>query len=436
MKNKQRNHNNLGPKAGSLEWLLLFIVPGIGVKRWVVLGSFGVFIFACGIAFILSIGISQPLLEFVRFITFGNVLSPIWRGSVVGVVGLSLSIYAGWMLYERLTFGARYSKGNRGIIESLASHRIRSSGPHIVAIGGGTGLSALLRGLKNYTDNLTALVTPADDGGSTGRLRKLFGVPSLGDARQCLIALSDAEPLMERVFSYRFDEGEGLEGHSLGNLLLSGMIKSEGGFSNGLHAAHNLLAVRGQVLPSSDQNGVTLEAQTVSDKHLIGESSVGKAGEEITSIWLTPKEVEANLEAINAINNADAIVIGPGSLFTSILPNLLIPRITTALKEAQCPKILVCNIATQYLETDSFTAADHLTAIIKHGNFYPSHFVMNSRPIKIEPSHHQEPIMPETNFSNSDVIAVLKDIVDESRVSRHDPEKLAKALLEIVQNYK
>lgn len=434
MKNKERNHNNNGPRAGSLAWILLFIVPGIGVKRWVVLGSVGVFIFACGIAFILSIGISQPLLQFVRLITFGNVLSPIWRGSAVGVIGLTLSIYAGWMLYERLTFGARYSKGNRGIIESLASHRLRGSGPNIVAIGGGTGLSALLRGLKDHTDNLTALVTPADDGGSTGRLREIFGVPSLGDARQCLIALSDAEPLMERIFSYRFSEGEGLEGHSLGNLLLSGMIQSEGGFSKGLNAAHSLLAVRGQVLPSSDQKRVTLEAKTVSGKHLIGESSIGSAGEAITSIWLTPEIVDANPEAVNAIYEADAIVIGPGSLFTSILPNLLIPEITNALNMVNCPKILVCNIATQHLETDSFTADDHLNAIIRHGGFEPSHFVMNSRPIHIDPRHLQEPVLPKSNFLNPKVKAVLRDIVDESRVSRHDPKKLAKVLLAIIQS--
>ena len=434
MKKTQIKPSNNSPKAGSLAWLLLFITPGIGVKRWIVVGSIGVFIFACGIAFVLSIGISQPFLQFIRFITFGNVLSPIWRGSVVGIIGLGISVYAGWMLYERLTFGARYSRGSKGIIESLASHRIRSTGPHIVAIGGGTGLSSLLRGLKSYTDNLTALVTPADDGGSTGRLRELFGVHSLGDARQCLIALSDAEPLMERVFSFRFGDGEGLEGHSLGNLLLSGMIQSEGGFAKGLNAAHNLLAVRGQVLPSSAQSHVTLEALTASGKHLIGESTIGSSGETLVSIWLTPEKVLPNEQAIEAIQKADAIVIGPGSLYTSILPNILISGIMETLDEISCPKILVCNVATQYLETDSFTAIDHLNAVIKHGNLVPSHFLMNSKLIKIEPQYNQEPIAPVDDIPDSKIKLVSKDLVDESRVSRHDPEKLAKVLLEIIQD--
>lgn len=434
MKNRQRAlSKHSGPRAGSLPWLLLFVMPGIGVKRWVALGTLGVLVFGVGIAFVLSLGVSDPFLRFVRTVTLGNVLSPIWRGTLVSAAGLSIAGLAGWMLYERLAFGARYSRGSRGIIESLASHRMRSGGPNLVAIGGGSGLSSLLRGLKLHTDNLTAVLTPADDGGSTGRLREIFGVPPLGDARQCLIALSDAEPLVERIFSFRFGEGEGLEDHSLGNLLLSGMITSEGGFTEGLDAAHQMLAVRGRVIPSSEEAGIQLQAKTASGKLLRGESMVGKAGERITSIWLTPSSTRANSSAIAALAAADAILIGPGSLYTSILPNLLVPGLGDAIQRARCPKIYICNVATQHLETDQFDACDHLDALIAHGHITPTHFLMNEKMTKVDPAHQQEIIRPAMDLGHRGIEPVVRDLIDESWGTRHDPEKLAAAVLSLLR---
>ena len=317
--------------------------------------------------------------------------------------------------------------------ESPAFRRQSNGGPHLVAIGGGTGLPILLRGLKRRTDKLSAIITPADDGGSTGRLREMLGVPPLGDARKCLIALSDAEPLMERVFSFRFDEGEGLEGHSLGNLLLSAMVTSEGGFGEALDAAHDLLSVRGRVIPSSLQAGITLEAETESGRLLDGESAVGQAGERIAALRLTPDDVATNPAAIDAVRAADAVLVGPGSLYTSILPNLLIRGLAEAVREADCPKIFICNVATQHKETDGLGAADHLAALKRHAGFAPTHFVMNETLVEIAPQYHQQAIPPEASVEETGVIPVIADLLDPSWGTRHDPDKLAAVILSIVR---
>lgn len=430
---KAQNSRNHGHRAGSLPWILLFAVPGIGIKRWLLLGMVGIVLIGSGIAFILSIGLSQPFVSVIRAVTLGNVLSPVWRGAIIGAIGLAVSGAAAFMLYERLAFGARYSRGADGIVESLASHRTRKGGPNLVAIGGGTGLSVLLRGLKHQTDHLTAVFTPADDGGSTGRLREMFGIPPLGDARQCLIALSDAEPLMERVLSFRFDDGDGLAGHSLGNLLLSAMVTSEGGFGEGLESAHDLLAVRGRVTPSSQEPGITLEAETESGRFLSGESAVSQAGEPIASLWLTPRDAEASPAAVAAIREADAIIIGPGSLYTSILPNLLIGGLAEAVRGARCPKIFVCNVATQHMETDGMGAGAHLAALDRHGGIVPTHFVMNGNTALRNPAHQQQAIAPETPPRESKVVPVIEDLIDESSGIRHDPAKLARVILSLVK---
>ena len=400
---------------GRLSWMALLARPGIGLKRWAALGAIGLALFALGAAVVLGGGVSGPL----------------WLGAAFGLLGLAACAAAAWRLHERLSFGARSARGGESAIRSLAGSRIRSRGPRLVAIGGGTGLSVLLRGLKRHTDNLSAIITPADDGGSTGRLREMFGAPPLGDARQCLIALSDAEPLMERVFSHRFDTGEGLEGHSLGNLLLSAMATTEGGFGEALDAAHELLSVRGRVIPSSRLAGVALEAETVSGRLLEGESAEGRAGEPIAALRLTPDGVEANPAALDAVRTADAILIGPGSLYTSILPNLLIAGIADAVRRARCPKVFICNVATQHLETDGLSAADHLSALQRHAGVVPTHFVMNAIMAEIPERFHQQTIPPEP--APHGVATVTADLLDPSWGTRHDPDKLAAAVLSIVR---
>ncbi len=401
-----------------LSWMAALARPGIGLKRWVAMGAAGITLFGAGAALTLA----------------GSVSGPVWLGAAFALLGLAICLVAASRLHERLSFGSLHARGGEGVIHSLAGRRLRSGGPRIVAIGGGTGLSVLLRGLKSRTDNLSAIITPSDDGGSTGRLREMFGVPPLGDARQCLIALSDAEPLLERVFSHRFDAGEGLEGHSLGNLLLSAMATSEGGFSEALDAAHKLLSVRGRVIPSSRLAGVALEAKTASGRLLKGETNVGRAGEAIATLRLTPGEVEANPSALEAVRAADAILIGPGSLYTSILPNLLISELADAVRRARCPVVFICNIATQHMETDGLGAADHFAALERHAGIVPTHFVMNATMASIPARFHQQIITPETASTPNGVMTITADLLDASWGTRHDPNKLAETVLAIVRN--
>ena len=395
----------------------LLMRPGIGVKRWAALAAAGLLAFGAGAATALAQDADA---------------ARVLLGAAMGAAGLAAAGLAAWRLYARLAFGVRYARPGEGALAGLASHRIRSGGPRLVAIGGGTGLSVLLRGLKLHTDNLSAIITPTDDGGSTGRLREMFGVPPLGDARKCLIALSDAEPLMERVISFRFDAGEGLEGHNLGNLLLSAMITSEGGFGEALDAAHDLLSVRGRVIPSSRLADVVLVAETASGRVVEGESAVGRAGEPIARLRLTPEGAEANPAAVEAIRAADAILIGPGSLYTSILPNLLIPGVADAVRQARCPKLFICNVATQHLETDGLGALDHLDALRLHAGVVPTHFVMNATMADIPPRFHQQTLAPQTPPEG--VAAVTADLLDAAWGTRHDPRKLAEAVLAVVRS--
>jgi hypothetical protein len=295
-------------------WMLMLARPGIGIKRWLFLGIFGIFFVSIGLAFTLSVSVTQGFTELLRTLTLSGTLGQLWRGVLVAAIGFGMMGFAGYMMFRRLAFGARYTRGNAGIIQSLTTQRTRSAGPRIVAIGGGTGLSTLLRGLKQRTDNVTAVVTATDDGGSSGMLRDALGIIPPGDARQCLIALSDSEPLMEKLLSHRFAYGAGLEGHSLGNLLLAALNDITGDFHSALDAAAQLFVVRGKVMPSSLQTGMRLTAKTHAGTRIEGESTIGHSGERLESIWIEPEGCEANPVAMEAIRNADAIVMGPGSL--------------------------------------------------------------------------------------------------------------------------
>lgn len=237
--------------------------------------------------------------------------------------------------------------------------------PRIVCIGGGTGLSVILRGLKKYPLEITAIVTVADDGGSSGRLRNELQMPPPGDIRNVLVSLADTEPLLESIFQYRFQNGGGLEGHTLGNLMLAAMKEITGDFTQAIKELSRVLAVRGRVLPASEQD-VTLLAEMSDGTIVQGESQIPKAQKRIKRVFLNPPEPRPLAEAIEAIEQADGIVIGPGSLYTSILPNLLVKDMAEAIRVARARKIYVCNVMTQLGETDDFTAYDHIRAIYDH----------------------------------------------------------------------
>ncbi|MGB4505281.1 MAG: gluconeogenesis factor YvcK family protein [Syntrophaceticus sp.] len=309
-------------------------------------------------------------------------------------------------------------------------------GPRIAAIGGGTGLPILLRGLKKHTANITAIVTVADDGGSSGRLRGEFGILPPGDIRNCLVALAETETLMEKLFNYRFGMGDGLAGHSLGNLLITALVDITGDFKVAIQEVSHVLKVRGQVLPSTlDQ--VTLNAELADGTHIFGESRISQADIPLKRVFLTPASCIAVPEAVSAIQQADLILLGPGSLFTSVLPNLLVPGIATAIKQSRAVKCYICNIMTQPGETTNFKASDHLAAIYDHAGVYPDYIIVNNKRIaqanleKYAKEGAKEVVVDHHMLQKMGVRVVKGDFLDEQDLVRHDPQKLARAVLSI-----
>jgi uncharacterized cofD-like protein len=291
------------------------------------------------------------------------------RGFTAASVGVALLVFGAYRLMHVLTDPLRVDDPDQPLVELIYQKRFLARGPRIVAIGGGTGLSTLLRGLKEHTSNLTAIVTVADDGGSSGVLREELGIPPVGDIRNCIVALADAEPLMSEVLQYRFPDTDGatrgLAGHALGNLLIAAMTAVEGGdFEDGIRLMNRILAVRGQVLPVSP-TPITLHALTTDGRIVDGQSHVMRTTG-IERVWITPGEVRASEDALAAIADAELIVLGPGSLYTSLLPSLMIPAIRDAVLAATAPRIFVCNVATQEGETAGFDLADHIDALVAH----------------------------------------------------------------------
>jgi uncharacterized cofD-like protein len=320
-------------------------------------------------------------------------------------------------------------------VETVAEHRRLERGPRIVAIGGGTGLSTLLRGLKLWTSNLVAIVTMADDGGSSGRLRRSLGLPPPGDLRNCIAALSDDEALFTNLFQYRFLDGDELGGHSFGNLFIAALAGATGSFEKGISEAGRVLAIRGKVIPATLRNVALLAdkapAYDVQAVRINGESSITSFPGKIQRVQLEPGDPPANPGALNAILNADLIVVGPGSLYTSILPNLLIPDITAAIEASRGFKVFVCNVASQAGETDGYTCKEHIDAIEEHigkglfdlvvmNNFYDAKLPSGVSWIKEPPERMYVP-------------CYATDLVDSERPTHHDPIKLGEALISLLE---
>ncbi len=254
---------------------------------------------------------------------------------------------------------------NHSLLESLYRRRKLNRGPKIVAIGGGTGLSMLLRGIKNITNNVTAVVTVGDDGGSSGRLREEMGVLPPGDIRNCIAALADDEDLVTKLFQYRFKSGEGLEGHSFGNLFLTALCAITGDMVRAVKESSNVLSIRGRVLPST-LDDMKLVAEMEDGRTIHGESNIPEAHGKIKRLYTDPQNCTALADVIAAIKDAELIILGPGSLYTSVIPNLLIKEIANEIANSNAKKIYVCNIMTQPGETDSYSVADHVSALMQH----------------------------------------------------------------------
>ncbi len=419
--NKLREHT-------AVKWLY----PGLHIKRWLLLLLFGVCLMGLGIAYVLREAyLTYTLPGTFYYLTLQFI--PRWGRGVL-FIGLSLSTVAiaTWKLNESLLYAFVRPDREGNVLQAIYNKRFLSRGPKIVAIGGGTGLSTLLRGLKDYTSNLTAIVTVADDGGSTGRLRQEFGVIAPGDIRQCISALAEAEPLMSRLFQYRFGAGTGLEGHSFGNLFLVAMSEVTGNFETAIHEASRVLNVRGSILPSTLED-VTLSARTLEDELVHGEHNITERGGAIRELYINPTSAEAHPDAVRAILDADLIVIGPGSLYTSVLPNLLVEGIRKALFATAALRLFVCNVATQHGETDGFSVADHIKAIERHSGAGLIHGVIandNIAPELPEAWHSSAvPLNTAAMAAFPSVRLLEADVVAEENRYRHDPTKLAATIV-------
>jgi len=415
------------------------------IKRWAALFLFGVVLFGLAIAMALVYAyrtwdVPEPIMGFVSLVTLQFLPRDI-RFVIVLAMGLGAAGYGLWRLtHSVLGPVMALSSSKQGLANIVAEHRFGPARPplNVVAIGGGTGLSTLLRGLKRHDLAITAIVTVADDGGSTGRIRSEFDIPAPGDIRSCLVALADDESLVGRLFQYRFDqEGSDLAGHSFGNLFITALTRVTGSFEQAVSESASVLAIRGRVLPSTLEN-VTLSATLVDGTTLRGESSIADKHCAIKQVFLEPGRPAGYEPALGAILNADLIVLGPGSLYTSVLPNLLVEGITQAIRWSPAAVVYVCNVATQPGETDHMDAAEHVQTVVDQvGERFLDVALVNSNPASaraIKPKVPIEPVTPAgLDRLRAKIRIVSKDVVSDANALRHDPDKLALALLELTQ---
>ncbi|OAT80218.1 gluconeogenesis factor YvcK family protein [Desulfotomaculum copahuensis] len=416
--------------------LLKWLYPGLHFKRWLALALGGLLLAAAGIALLARalLGDHQVFLLTWSGEVFGA--DRAWAGGLV-FLGLGLpALVFGILRAFRSVVTALAPEDQYRLVDILYTRQFLRRGPRIVVIGGGTGLSVLLRGLKQYTSNLTAIVSVADDGGSSGRLRGDYGMLPPGDIRNCLVALADKEPLMEELLQYRFTSGE-LQGHNLGNLLLAALNDVAGGFHEAVEGLSKVLAIRGRVLPATLQD-VMLGAELCDGTLVYGESCIPLCRRRIKRVFLKPGECFPLPEALEAIREADAVVLGPGSLYTSILPNLLVRGIAGALDRSRAVKIYVCNVMTQPGETDGYTASQHLQAILSHAGPVVDCMVVNQEeiPARLRSRYRREGAVPVTvdreAIENLGVQVAAGNLVQESNVVRHHPDKLARLIMELV----
>jgi uncharacterized cofD-like protein len=407
---------------------LRWLTPGLEIKRWLLLLMASEVVLVLGVAYALK-EIYKTFTLPPQFYYITLQFLPYWERAVIfGVLGVGILLFS----YVKLTQSVLgpFLPGVTGtsVVEVIHAFRLRGRGPRIVAIGGGTGLSSLLRGLKTYTSNLSVIVTVADDGGSSGRLRDEYRVLPPGDFRQCLIALADAEPLMKQLFDHRFTEGS-LDGHSFGNLFIMAMADVTGNFEHALRESGKVLAVKGTIVPSTLQD-VTLVA-SINGSNVEGESKIPKQNGRISQVFLKPDGAQVNPEAAQAILNAELIVIGPGSLYTSILPNLLVEGMVEAIKASPALKVLVCNLASQSGETDGYEVDDYIRVIHDHVGSNLFDFVLvNSNHSHIPTGGQSQVIFRAVDASkHPEVRFIAADVVNVRIPSHHDPDKLARVIM-------
>ncbi len=412
----------------ALKWL----TPGIGIKRWLLLLVGGIALLTLGFGSLLRQ--LYPLPSIFYYLTF-QFIHPILRIILVGLVGVALVALALFRINQTLLAPFVHTDSET-VANAIYQYRQRERGPKIVAIGGGHGLSVLLRGLKKQTANITVIVTVADDGGSSGRLRRELGVLPPGDFRNCIAALASDEALTTQLFQYRFGDGNGLNGHSLGNLFITAMAEVTGSFERAILESGRVLAIRGRVLPSTLRD-VTLmadlQAEPVGVNRVTGESSITQAGGAIERIYLEPDDAPAYPEAVHALLDADMIVAGPGSLYTSVLPNLLVRDVSQAIKASRALKVYVCNVATQRGETDGYGVRHHVAALEAHVGEGLFPIVLANDNLDASPDTPPGvDLVPPDLTTNASHRIVTADLADTAHPWRHDSDKLAHALLNLL----
>lgn len=408
------------PKRGKLAWLS----PGLKFKRWILLCLVGIFLCIFS-ALRFSTSPVDEQTAYVALLALGCLM--LIEG-IRSLVGSMVEVVA---------------PAKRGQIMDLIYHkRYLEKGPKVVVIGGGTGLSTMLSGIKYYSRNVTAIVTVADDGGSSGRLRREFDILPPGDIRNCLAALADDSDLMTKLFRYRFEKGEGVSGHSFGNLFITAMTEVTGSFDTAIEESSKILAIRGRVLPAS-LDPIRLKADFFDGTSVVGETAIPEKGLPIKELTLLPEGARANQDAIDAIKEAELIVVGPGSLYTSVLPNLLIDEIREAVEESQACKIYACNIMTQHGETDSYTASKHVKVLLDHtsdkviNHCIINHAACDTTTLLKYAKQHSFPVIPDKEKIDSiGVKVVVTDLISEAEYIRHDPEKLAKVIFDTFAAWK
>ena len=403
---------------------LKWFYPGMKVKRWILLCTVGIAA--------LVVGTAEYFSKKNFFLMFSGIIVA-FAGLIILIVGVRnmINTFISIFLPQR----------EKDLVDIVYHKRQLERGPKIAVIGGGTGLSTLLQGVKEFTSNITAIVTVADDGGSSGRLRSQFNVLPPGDIRNCLVALADAEPLMRDLFQYRFEGDSEFSGHNFGNLFILAMSKvTKGDFEKAVKESSKILAIRGRVVPSTLRK-VSLVAEYEDGSKTVGEAKISHGKSPIKKVGLEPADSFPTQEAIEAINQAEVIIFGPGSLYTSVIPNLLIGEIKETVSKSKAIKIYICNVMTQPGETDNYSASEHLKAIIQHTHpkIIDYCIVNTAQPPKELLFRYKE----ENAFPVVVDIAAIKDmgirLIQDNLIStcnhvRHDPGKLARAIMGLVSS--
>ncbi len=415
--------------------VLRWAYPGLGVKRWLIVAIAGILLLVNGIdRYLVAIGLDLHANELVdSFVT--DYFPPGYLAWIFIIIGVAL-IFLGIRQWLLAILRASAMGGREHILDTLYEMRLRN-GYKIVAIGGGTGLSTLLRGLKRKSTNLTAVVTVSDDGGSSGRLQKELGVLPPGDVRNCLVALADDEAMVTDLFRYRFSDGEGLSGHSFGNLFLAAMTGITGNFDRAIKESSRVLNIKGRVLPAT--LGIVRLCARLEDGSVIeGETNISRSHKRIKHVFFDPPYAAPLAEVIDAIREADAIVLGPGSLFTSILPNFLVDRIAREVAASPAVKMYVCNVMTQPGETDGMSAADHVEALLEcAGAGVCDQVIVNDEPpsklLEAYAEEGQIPVAPDVErIRTLGLTPIQAQVISETATVRHDPEELAQVVISAI----